>query len=347
MRLLEKRAYIGSLDQLVRVTPYRMEEGRAHGVRVVDVYNETGLRMTVLADRCMDIVDLSFRGVNIGYRNACGVVAPAYYDAVGNGWLRGFTAGFLTTCGLCNIGAPCVTDGIEHGQHGRISYTPAREFSARVESNENEARAILSGTMNESVMFGENLDLCRKITMEGTKNQITIRDRICNRGFRKESYMQLYHFNLGYPFLSEDCELYLPHDAPTPRDAWAAAHIKEVAQIESPRQTQEMCYYYTLPPQGDTAYTGIFNRVLGIGLIMTFDKKPLKCFTQWKNLSQGAYVLGLEPGTNFVEGRDREQKRSGLPTLDPQSWEEHCVQIEFFENRDAFLKKWKERNFEC
>lgn len=336
MKLSEKRAYVGSLDQLVRVTPYRMEGGRAEGVRAADVCNETGLRLTVVADRCMDIADLSFRGVNIGYRNACGVVAPAYYDKEGTNWLRSFTAGFLTTCGLYNTGSPNVVNGVAQGLHGRIGHTPAREFCARVETDGETARAVLSGAMDESVIFGENLQLHRTIVVEGERNVLTIRDRVCNEGFRPEAYMQLYHFNIGYPFLSPACELVLPAVAPMPRNEWAAQHIGTVSAIEAPSQGDEMCYYYKLPEDAEIGSAGLYNRELEIGMLMSFDAKPLKRFVQWKNLASGCYVLGLEPGTNFVDGRTCEEQRDTLPVLEAQSWEEHTVQIEFFAGRPEF-----------
>ena len=55
-----KYEYIGNLSQLFHVENYRMEGGKKDGVRVTNVQNETGLNYTVVADRCMDIANLSF-----------------------------------------------------------------------------------------------------------------------------------------------------------------------------------------------------------------------------------------------------------------------------------------------
>ncbi len=43
----------------------------------------------------------------------------------GDGFLKSFTAGFLTTCGLEGAGAPSVDEGEAVPMHGTISNTPA------------------------------------------------------------------------------------------------------------------------------------------------------------------------------------------------------------------------------
>ena len=126
-----KYEYIGNLSQLFHVENYRMEGGKKDGVRVTNVQNENGLNYTVVADRCMDIANLSFKGINISYINPSGIVAPEYYDRTGVNWLKSFTAGFVTTCGLDNVGNPC-EDGEELGLHGRIGNTPADEYNVRI-----------------------------------------------------------------------------------------------------------------------------------------------------------------------------------------------------------------------
>ena len=102
----EARRYIGNTDQLCSVTEYRICGGRADGVHAAKVCNGLGLELSVLPDRGMDISQLSFKGVNFSYIAPCGVVAPQYFDSHGIEFLRGFTAGMLTTCGLTAVGSP-------------------------------------------------------------------------------------------------------------------------------------------------------------------------------------------------------------------------------------------------
>lgn len=55
-----------------------------------------------------------------------GIVAPLF-ESQGNGFLRSFYAGLLTTCGLSYIGTPCEDEGETLGLHGRLAATPAEE----------------------------------------------------------------------------------------------------------------------------------------------------------------------------------------------------------------------------
>ena len=95
----------------LRVDNCRLEGGRQDGVRATTAVSENGLSYTVIVDRCMDIAYLSFKGTNISFINPNGITAPQYYDRQGTNWLKNFTAGFFTTCGLDNVGNQmCIRD---------------------------------------------------------------------------------------------------------------------------------------------------------------------------------------------------------------------------------------------
>ena len=101
-------------------------EGKADGVRIMRVRNGLGLEVTVCPDRCADITRVIFKGDNMGYFAPCGYVSSKYYDANQSEMVRSFTGGFLTTCGLDNVGEVCEIDGITYPLHGRISNQPAK-----------------------------------------------------------------------------------------------------------------------------------------------------------------------------------------------------------------------------
>ena len=102
---------IGHEDQLSGVEEHRLIGGRGDGLRLFEVRNGLGLEVTVVPDRCTDLYRVALLGRNIGYLSPCGHVHPAYYDQEGGGFLKSFTAGFLTTCGLIAVGTPCEDDG--------------------------------------------------------------------------------------------------------------------------------------------------------------------------------------------------------------------------------------------
>ena len=103
--------YIGHASQLYGVEEHRLIGGKGDGMRLYQVNNGKGLELTISPDRCGDITRLRFKGQNMSYMTPAGYVAPAYYDNVGSQWLKSFTAGFLTTCGLDAVGSPCVDEG--------------------------------------------------------------------------------------------------------------------------------------------------------------------------------------------------------------------------------------------
>ena len=65
------------------------------GLEAVEVYNETGLRFTVLLGRGMDIGSASYKGTNLSYLAASGITSAAYYQNGGKEWKHCFTGGLL------------------------------------------------------------------------------------------------------------------------------------------------------------------------------------------------------------------------------------------------------------
>ena len=65
MTFAQERAYVGNLSQLFQVKEYRLSGGRQEGVRAVDISTGSGLELTVLPDRCMDLYQVKFAGKNL------------------------------------------------------------------------------------------------------------------------------------------------------------------------------------------------------------------------------------------------------------------------------------------
>ncbi|MDE6938282.1 MAG: DUF4432 domain-containing protein, partial [Lachnospiraceae bacterium] len=56
----------GSMQQLMFVRPVTYEEGRARGMKAYEVKNGP-LRFSVMADKCLDLADVSFFGHNVSF----------------------------------------------------------------------------------------------------------------------------------------------------------------------------------------------------------------------------------------------------------------------------------------
>ena len=156
-------SWIGDLSQVAGIKHYELRSGRAKGTEAFDVRTGAGLAFTVVKDRALDIAWASYKDTALSFITPNGVVAPAFFESQGNGFLRSFYAGLLTTCGLSYIGTPCEDEGETLGLHGRLAATPAEEVGYRTERTDDSIEFVINGKVRETRLFGENLTLERTI----------------------------------------------------------------------------------------------------------------------------------------------------------------------------------------
>lgn len=332
--------YVGDFSQLFGVKEYTLAGGRAAGVKAFDVKTGAGLEFTVVADRCLDIAGLSFKGTNCSYLNKTGIVSPAYYEKDGVGFLRNFIGGFLTTCGLRNVGVPCDDDGESFPLHGRIANIPAEEVSVSTEWIDGVPVMTISGKMKEARMFGENLVLTRKITCRYDENKLHIQNTVENLGFRPEGLMLLFHFNLGYPLLNEDAFLVTPTAQLIPRDSEAQTGVNSFNRFQAPTPNYaEQVFYHELNANASGETTvALVNPKLEIAAALHFRKDQLKNFIQWKQMGEGEYVLGMEPANCLVAGRAEERKNGTLEYLQPGECKQFDIVVELVQGTQGIEK---------
>jgi hypothetical protein len=177
----------------------------------------------------------------------------------------------------------------------------------------------ISGKMREARVFGENLVLNRKITCKYGENKITIENTVENLGFRKEALMLLFHFNMGYPLLDEDSVLVTPTEKLTPRDPEAEIGKAKYNQSQPPTPNyQEQVFYHQLKAdQTGATCVALINRNLELGVAIHFNKNQLFNFTQWKQMGEGEYVMGMEPCNCYVGGRVDPRNEAVLEYVEP------------------------------
>lgn len=315
--------YIGHDSQLYGVEEHKLIGGKGDGMRLYEINNGKGLMLTVTPDRNCDISRLRFKGINLSYMSACGYVAPAYYDSIGSNWLNSFTTGFLTTCGLNGVGTPCVDEGEEVPLHGSIGNTPC-ENSYYTEEN---GCLIVRGITKDETIFGRKLRLSREIKVSTEENTFTLTDVIENTGDREEPYEVLYHMNMGYPLLSEKSIITVPSTSVTARDEHANEDIANWMNMEEPTANyQERCYYHKFEDSKEITVS-IEQPDINTKLSMIFDPTELDGFTEWKMMGVRDYVLGLEPGNCYPDGRDVMRKTGMLKFLKPGEKKTYTVTI--------------------
>lgn len=323
------RPYAGDLAQLFEVREFTFCGGRATGTRGILIANGAGMELTLLPDRALDLYSLKYGGKNLGYLAPAGVVAPAYYDRHGDNWLKSYGGGFLATCGLSNIGRPCEDEGEVLGLHGELANTPAEQLSVSTAMVNGAPVATISGTMRTAALFGGNLSLRRTVTVGWGINEVSITDVICNEGFTTRPYQTLYHFNMGYPLLSETARLSLPSLRTTPRDAHAAEFLQSCLQITPPADGyKEQCYYHDLAAdETGFATASIENPAQHLAARIRFDKRALDHFVQWKMFGKGDYALGLEPCNSTIDGRADARANGSLKFLAPGASVTHRLAV--------------------
>lgn len=331
--------YIGHDSQLYGIEEHRLVGGKGDGMRLYEIHNGKGLDITVSPDRNADITRLRYRGINMSYMSPCGYVAPAYYDSIGNNWLNSFTAGFLTTCGLNGVGTPCNDQGEDVPLHGSIANTPCDQayFTEEIENIYTADRVgqitylVIRAVTRDETIFGRKLKLSREIKVSIEENSFTIIDTIENTGDKEEPFEILYHMNMGYPLLDEDSVITIPSVDVKPRDEHAAEDIENWMHMEKPAAGyQERCYYHKF--SGAEGLASIYQPKLGMGLTISFDAKQLDGFVEWKMMGVRDYVLGLECGNCYPDGRDVMRKTGMLKFLKPGEKKAYCVKIRMTED---------------
>lgn len=332
---------VGRIEQLGGIEPCVLSGGPAEDMRALRVSTGSGLAFTVLPDRCLDIPHLSYNGHALCWYSRNGMVGPQFYQPEGDGFLRSFTGGLLTTCGLRNFGPPCEIDGESFTMHGRIGNMPASEVAWGTTWQGDECLFWIEGVVRESRVFGEDMTLRRRIETRLGANTLRIENTVRNEGWRAEGHMILFHMNPGFPLLDDGARLWVDALEVRPRDDEAREGLEVYDRFTAPQgDFKEQVFVLDLRPdaQGYTCATVVNERLDGgLGLRLRFRKDQLPWLMEWRQLGQGTYVLGMEPANcPTIEGRAEAVKRGTLPTLQPGEERRYDIEVAVLAGRASW-----------
>ncbi len=307
--------YTGSLQQLVYARPVTFEEGRIKGNSAIEV--KCGdLFFHVMVDKCLDISDLSYKGMNLTFLSKPGLTGRNHYDTNGGEAQRSIMGGLFFTCGYENIGAPCQFEGKDLPMHGRMRSTPAEHVSADVVECGDTVKVVIKGEIREAELFGENLVLRRTISCVLGENTITVEDEVENQSFREEPLMLMYHCNAGYPLLDENVVVTLPVQNTVGRNEWSDAHLDRWNLMEAPKDNEpEYVFIHEMKKTQGLTPAMLANPVKETALLIEYDGSNLPYFMHWKSVASGDYVVGLEPSNSLVHGRLYHEEKKDLHKL--------------------------------
>jgi len=332
---------VGDISQVAGLRTITLRQGRADGVKAVEARTQA-LNFTVLMDRGMDIAQADYKGIPLSYISKTGVCSPMLFEEPGKGFLRNFTAGLLTTCGLSSFGTPSTDAGETLGLHGRISNIAAENQSVYAEWEGDDYVMRIRGKMRQSRVFGENITLTREIETRLLSDSLTIRDTVENCGFNVQPVMLLYHVNFGYPILDRETVLVQSKTHVTARDEEAAKGLDTYNVFDEPQPDyDEQVFYHDMEPDEQGRVTAcLFNKKLGdkgLGAYVRFYKQQLPWLCEWKQVGEGEYVVGLEPSTGFPEGRARARETGQIVFMQPGEKKDIQIEIGVTQNIDFLI----------
>lgn len=155
---IELLKQLGNMEQIAGIREARLLRGRGENIQVAEFYNAAGLRFSVVPDRCMDLYDCSYKGVNLSFQSKNGLVSPQAFSAADGEFAEQWPGGMLVTCGLDNVGGSCVAGGT-YPTHGRISNMPARNFGTETHWEGDRYILRATGETHQTKLYGRHLSI--------------------------------------------------------------------------------------------------------------------------------------------------------------------------------------------
>ena len=324
--LLER---VGDVSQLGGARLLTLAEGPESGVSVAELRTGSGLSFSVLPGRGMDIGFADYKGMPLCWRSSTGEIAAARYEPQGEGWLRGFSGGLMATCGLTTAGWPSTDAGQDLPLHGRASYLQARNVYVDGQWQGDDYVMWAQGRTRETVVFGENVQLTRRVWARLGESRLFIDDVVENLGHAPVPHMIAYHVNPGFPVLDEGSEfISSARETEGVRPEWSQL-IPRHTRMEGPTAGWEThVFHHRLGADADGfAHTALVNRRLPLGLYIKHRPEQLPWMWQWKQMGQGTYVMGMEPANCRGDGRAHARERGELRELAPGERQQYQLEI--------------------
>jgi hypothetical protein len=300
-------------------------------VDIIEIATGSGFQFTIVPGRGLDIARASYKGIPLCWRSRAGEANAAFFEPDGLGWLWGAFGGLMSTGGLTTMGSPSVDQGQALGIHGRASYIPASNVWADADWEGERYRLWVRGKVVEAAALGPDLALTREISTEMGASHVVIRDTVENRTHQRVEHMMLYHFNIGFPVLSETARLLVDSKAVTPRDSDSAAGLERWDRFDAPLAGRpHQLFYHEVRPDSDGKAHAVLvgmQQDQPLAVYLSYTHTTLPWLVNWKCMQAGDYVTGIEPANAWVEGRAVEREAGRLSFLEP--WEKVSYAVEF------------------
>ena len=313
--------HLGNIDQIAGIRESQLLRGRGEQIHIAEFYNAAGLRFTVVPDRCMDLFDLSYKGVNLSFQSKNGLTSPQAFTPANGEFAEQWPGGMLVTCGLGNVGGHS-SEGGEFPTHGRISHVPAKNFGTRTYWEGDDYILRAHGEVHQTKMYSRHISIQRTIETELSSKVIKLHDVLTNFEAEDEPYMLLYHFNFGYPLLQADSCVETSKSDRTAGNPISTDYHHMMAPVDG--RGEEMYYRTNF---GDRGVGVLYNERLELGAYIAFDTKNLPNMLQWKNMKSHDYVLAIEPCNTWGMNRKTAMEKDQIAVLPAYSSVENHLEL--------------------
>ncbi len=320
--------YIGNPAQLVTLRRVTVSEGRAKGSGIIEVRTAAGFELDILPDAGLDLGQCRYKGFNMSWMCKNGYDSPVLNGNYEEEFSNTFPGGLMYTCGLRSVGPANRDNGEWQPVHGRYHNIPADNIRAEICGDE----IIVSGTVRETALFGQVLEVRRTIRVPVYGSSVEVVDAVSNQTPEDQEIMMIYHCNFGYPLLSEKARLELPEKRKTtPRTDFARTGLGRELVFDRPVPGEEERVFFH---EMESDYrVRLVNPALGVSMNISWSGDTLPILAQWRSMASGDYVLGLEPTNNYIMGRHDERDNGTLKVLPAFASQTNKVKIEFSEEK--------------
>ena len=342
---------VGRLEQVAGVRLVTLGDGIERGVRVLEFRTGTGFSFDVLVDRSLDVGRCELRGRSLTWLSPTGVVGPWYTEPMGLGWFRSWGGGMVVTCGLDHTLLGGVDDAPqfhqlvrpreEYGLHGRIGFMPARLTGYGERWDGDECVLFAEGIVRQAAVFGETMELRRRIEAKVGESRFKIVDEVVNVGFDPTTHMYLYHVNVGWPVVDEGSDYLIPALQGTPVAEYPTLDYRLLTG-PNPGFPEECYEHDVVAERIGTVPVAIVNRELGLGVYQVYRRDQFPFHTMWRMLGEGIYGVAMEPTTNRDAGRFDARERDELGYLAPEESKTYELEVGALDGPeaiDAFAKR--------
>ncbi len=329
---------VNNMKNIAEVRPQTRTAGKASGIKMLDVTCGE-LAYSVMEGRCLDIVNVKYKGLPYNFLSKVGPVHPSQADHKGKNFLRAITGGMLYTCGFSNVGShyPNEEEG-ESRFHGRLRFVPADNVSVFERWEGDDYIVGVGGEMRDCGLFFENCVLRREITSKLGEKKIVIKDEIENESVYTAPFMMMYHVNVGFPVLSKDAKVYVASKNARPMTPATEELKDEWPNVTEPVDNQiENVYSHDLyHDEEGFCHSAVFNHENKMGVWVKSRYNVMPKLVEWRSMGSADYCVGIMPANNNACGRQLEIDENTLRYIGPFEKISNGIEITYMDCEEDF-----------